>query len=83
MARKTKHVPSNGGYQWTCPFCGASRLNRSEQGEGPENAITALRSHILATNGIDHGPRNTIPDEDGAPTLDDHVVCVDDGNKRD
>lgn len=66
-----------GGYRWECPYCGASRLNTSEEESGEENAIAALRTHIVASDGADHGPENEYPADYDAVDLAEHVVRVD------
>lgn len=71
----SNHSAPRGGFRWTCPYYGASRLNKSGESE-EENAIAALRAHILATDGSEHGPTNEYPDECGFLTLSDHVVRV-------
>lgn len=73
--RPTGDVP-DGGYEWTCPFCGKSRLNSSAGGSGRQNAIAALRTHVLASDGDGHGPRNEPPGELDSLTLSEHVVRV-------
>lgn len=65
------------GYEWTCPFCGKSRISTAGGEAGEQNAIAALRSHILASVGADHGPRNELPPT-GSLTLSDHVVWIED-----
>lgn len=67
---------TDGGYEWTCPYCGQSRFNTSDGEGGEENAIAALRSHIFASDDPEHGPRNEGP-TDGNLALADHVVRVD------
>jgi len=49
------------GYRWTCPFCGESTVNKSTGEFGWRNAETALRTHLVATDGADHGPRYEFP----------------------
>lgn len=71
----TNHSAPRGGFRWTCPYCGASRLNKSRESK-EENAIAALRTHILASDGSEHGPTNEYPDEYGSLTFSDHVVRV-------
>lgn len=63
------------GVKWTCPFCGKSQTNRSDDEYGEENAIAALRSHIVAADGDGHGPRYDLPDSDPVD-LTEHVVGV-------
>ena len=65
-----------GGFEWTCPYCGASRLNKSEDDSGRANAIAALRTHIQASEGTGHGPKNEFP-TDRPLTLSEHVTRVD------
>jgi len=72
-----KHSAPQGGFEWTCPYCGASRLNKSGGGEGGANAIVALRTHILASDDTEHGPVNEYPDGYGPAKLSHHVVRVD------
>lgn len=66
---------TEGGYRWSCPFCGTSRLNSSDGERAKENSIAALRSHIIASDGTSHGPRNEFP-PDAPLTLSDHVSAV-------
>lgn len=68
---------SSDGFEWSCPFCGQSRLNVSEDGSGNENAVSALRSHILASEGSGHGAVNAYPPEFDPETLADHVDRLD------
>lgn len=63
------------GYRWTCPLCGTSHLNTSDGERAKENAIVALRTHIVASDGGNHGPRNEFP-PDTPLTLSDHVSAV-------
>lgn len=64
------------GHEWTCPYCGKSRLNKSGDEAGLENAIVALRTHIIASDGAEHGPVNEFP-RDEMLDLSEHVVEVD------
>jgi len=64
------------GYRWTCPYCGESRLNKSEDDAGERNAIAALRSHVLASDSLEHGPVNAYPDAFDPDELGEHVVRV-------
>lgn len=66
---------SKGSYRWTCPFCGPARINRPGGERGKENAIVALRTHIIASDGDSHGPRNEFP-SNATVTLSDHVSAV-------
>ena len=66
---------SASGYRWTCPYCGTSRITTSSGEEGEKNAMAALRTHIHASDGDGHGPRNSFPPEFLA--LSEHVVEVD------
>lgn len=70
---RTRSTPC-GGFQWTCPFCGTSRLNAAADESGRENALVALRTHIVASDGADHGPRHDYPPEFDHGRLPDHVV---------
>lgn len=74
--REGRSVESD-GYRWTCPLCGLSRLNPSGEENGEENAVTALRAHVLASVGDGHGPRSELPPEVDERRLTDHVVRVD------
>ena len=71
----TNHPVPREGFRWTCPYCGASRLNKSGESE-EENAVAALRAHILATDGSEHGPKNEYPDGYGSFTPSDYVRRV-------
>lgn len=73
----TDRPASRGGFRWECPFCGQTRLNRSEDGAGEENAITALRTHIISSDGDEHGPRNEYPPGFDPRVLPEHVIEVD------
>ena len=66
-----------GGYRWTCPVCGATKLNQTVDGSGRTNAINALRAHLVATDGDEHGARNQYPDGFDPDALVDHVSRVD------
>lgn len=72
--RKSNTLPE-GGYEWTCPYCGQSRLNTADGDDGEKNAIIALRTHIVASDRSGHGPRNEFP-PDESPTLSDYVRAV-------
>lgn len=54
---------SKNGYRWECPFCGKSRRKLRDEESAIQNAITALRMHILATNAAEHGSRYSLPAE--------------------
>lgn len=45
------------GYRPTRPICGTSQVNRSDDEAGEENAVRALRAHLVATDGT-----GTVPD---------------------
>lgn len=68
-------------FTWDCPFCGKSRTKRSTEEDGAENAVTALRSHIISSDGGGHGPRNELPADSELPLLE-YVYRVD-GRRRD
>lgn len=70
------------GYRWTCPICGKSRLNRSNGDEGEENAIAALRTHVMASDGAGHGPLNEYPAEFEREKLTNHVLRVEGSRTR-
>lgn len=63
------------GYEWTCPYCGKSQLNKSVGQSGKQNAIAALRTHVVASDGDEHGPRNELPPDESL-RLSDHVRRV-------
>lgn len=66
-------------FKWTCPYCRKSRIIRYTGEEGrEENAVVALRSHIAASDGDGHGPRNELP-ADLERTLFEYVYRVDGG----
>lgn len=69
--------PAIAGYRWTCPFCGASRLNTSEVGAGMENAVKALQTHVMASSDDEHGARNEFPPDFDSLDLAAYVVAVD------
>ena len=64
------------GYEWTCPICGQSRMNNQSGPDGEENAIAALRTHIVASDGSEHGPRNESPPALDTLSLEEYVVEV-------
>ena len=64
-------------YRWTCPVCGASRVNPAGEEVDDRNAVTALRSHVLASSDGGHGPANAYPEGFDPSTLADRVVRVD------
>lgn len=68
-----------GGFRWECPFCGTSRLNASDDESGQDNALAALRTHIVASDGIEHGPKNEYPVDFDPGTLAEHMERVDRG----
>lgn len=65
------------GFRWACPYYGTSRLDRSEDAAGEANAIAALRTHILTSDGAGPGPKNEYPADLAPGTLAEHVVGVD------
>ena len=69
--------PPVGGYEWTCPFCESSRLNATGGDAGMENAIRALKTHVMASADAEHGPRNEFPADFDALALSEYVVEVD------
>lgn len=73
----TERSRPDGGFQWTCPYCGKSQLNRSGGADGEANAIAALRSHVVASAGAGHGPVDEVPADADASTLSQHVDEVD------
>ena len=82
VERMTNEMVPRGGYEWTCPYCEKSRLNKSRDEAGEETAIVALRTHIIASDGAEHGPRNEFP-SDEMQDLSRHVVEVDRASGRD
>lgn len=60
-----------GGYRWTCPICGTSRIIKTKF--GPQRAIEGLRAHLEIYDGDGHGPENRFPDID-RQRLDENVV---------
>ena len=64
-------------YRWTCPICGSSRANPAGEEADEGNAITALRSHVLASSGDGHGPPTAYPEGFDPSSLADRVVRVD------
>lgn len=73
---------SRTGVRWTCPICGTSRFNRSDDGSGEQRAVAALRSHVLASGGAGHGPVNEYPEGFDPDTLPDHVTRTHDRGNR-
>lgn len=65
------------GFRWECPYCGASRVNGSDHESGEANAIAALRTHVVASDGAKHGPRNEFPADFDTVELADYVSKVD------
>jgi hypothetical protein len=41
-----------------------------------ENAVTALRSHIIASDGTEHGPQHELPADLDPSVLSEYVVGV-------
>lgn len=76
MDRWGRTPPTDGGYEWTCPYCGTSRVNVSEDEAGERYAIAALRTHIVASDGAEHGPRNELPTDFDEVTLAENVEQV-------
>lgn len=76
-SRRQKSTLDGGGYRWTCPYCGTSRVNVVEDEAGQRHALTALRTHITASDGAEHGPRNELPTDFDEVTLSEHVERVD------
>lgn len=66
------------GYRWTCPFYGKFRTNKSTGEAGKSNAITALRTHLLASDGADHGLKNEYPTDADRLTLSEYVIRAED-----
>lgn len=56
-----------------------SRLNAAVDESEGANAIAALRSHIIASGGTEHGPQNEHPADYDTLDLAEHVVEVDGG----
>lgn len=69
------YSPGPGGHRWECPYCGDSRVNKASGESGKNYAISALRTHIFASDGAEHGPRNEFPDGESLD-LADYVVEV-------
>lgn len=72
-------LPTHTEFEWICPYCGKSRINRytgEDEEEGEANAVAALRSHIVVSDGDGHGPRNEVP-ADRERTLFEYVYRVD------
>lgn len=68
-------------FRGTCPVCDQSRRKPVFDGSGKETAITALRNHIMATDGEGHGPTNYYPPGFDPSTLSEHVIELD-GNEN-
>lgn len=70
--------PTETEFKWTCPYCRKSRIIRytEEEERKEENTVAALRSHITASDGDGHGPRNELP-ADLERTLFEYVSRVD------
>lgn len=64
------------GFEWTCPICGQSRLNRLADGDGLESAMSAIKTHIVSSSGDGHGERNTTPEKLDDLDLEHHVVRI-------
>lgn len=64
------------GYRWECPYCGQTRTNAAASEAGEANALGALRSHIIATDGADHGPHNELPADAETLALSEYVENV-------
>lgn len=73
----TDRPAPDGGFRWECPLCGMSRLNASDDESGGENALAAVRTHIVASDGAEHGPKNEYPADFNPGTLAKQVVRVD------
>lgn len=73
----TNDPTPRGGFRWECPFCGTSRLNASEHESGEENAISALRTHVIASDDADHGPTGEYPAGFDPGDLADHLARED------
>lgn len=71
------------GFRWECPYCGGSRLNVSKDESGKIHAIAALRTHIMAMDGTEHGPKNEFPADFETLDLAEYVVRVDGGDDSD
>lgn len=70
--------PHEDGFRWECPVCEKSRVNAADD---EDNAVSALQTHLTASSGDGHGPRNEMPSDLDSSTLSAHVVRVDDGGK--
>ena len=75
--REAAGAPDGTRYRWTCPFCGTSRSNPAGEEVDERNAITALRSHVLASDGDGHGPQNAYPEGFDPSSLGERVVRID------
>lgn len=76
MGRPRNESPAREGFEWNCPCCGKSELNTSNGESGRQNATSSLRTHILASDGNEHGPKGEYPTEEGLPPFDEYVVEV-------
>lgn len=67
---------SEEGYRWECPYCDMEQVNTmSEEGQ---NALRALKSHILLTDGDGHGGVGSYPDENIEDELPQYLTPLDD-----
>ena len=73
MGRSVQNEVVGEGYRWTCPFCGESTVNKSTGEFGWRSAETALGTHLVASDGAEHGPRYEFPREMDELELADHV----------
>lgn len=69
--------------RWTCPFCGLSRVKPSMDGSAEENALVALRTHVVSSEGDGHGAQYEYPPAFDPATLADHVTSEDGGGRGD
>lgn len=62
--------------RWTCPVCDASRCKPSLGESAAESAASALRNHIVSSDGRGHGPRYQYPPTIDPSSLSEHVIEV-------
>lgn len=67
--------------RWDCPYCEtagrtSTTLADADDSRGVQRAVTALRSHVLASVDDDHGPKSSLPDGVDHNSLHEHVSAI-------
>lgn len=64
------------GYEWTCPYCAQSRINKTNSASDKKHALNALKKHISASIGDGHDNRGSMPADIDDHELSDYVTEI-------